>query len=727
MSEVVIEVQHLSRRFHRLVAVDDVSFAVRRGAIFGLLGPNGSGKSTVIRMLCGVLKPSSGRATVLGHDLTTQAEAIKPRIGYMSQQFSLYADLSVQENLDFYGRIYGLQGDALARNAQRVLTLTSLSDRVQQLAGSLSGGWKQRLALACALMHEPEVVFLDEPTAGIDPVARRDLWNLLFDLAAQGVTLIVTTHYMDEVERCSDIAYLYQGKLIAYGSPATLKSRPDVTPSETRRWAVDTPSPMAHLARLRHLEGVLDTTLFGQTLHVLAHTSLSQTDLTSRLNLTPGANQVRPTDPTLEDVFATLSRAAEAGHIEPVEADLRGDHEASDAPPRHVDQTRDKRVGALSGMMAIFLKEFAHIRRAPSTLFFMFVVPILQLFIFGYAIETQIYNIPTVVYDLDGRGHARRLRQAFDNARTFQVIERVFDQTAFDRALTSGRANVGVKIPPQYTEQLMRRQQVQVQVLIDGSDAQAATAALDATQLLGRSLAEEMAQLAGDRLTAVTARDASGRRALPIEMRARLLYNPALQSSHFFVPGLVAIILQLVMLFLTASAIVRERELGTLEQLFVTPVSRAGLLLGKLLPYAVIGFAEMLLVLVVMVVVFAVPIHGSLLLLLSLAALFLLCALGLGIFVSTLATTQLQAMQLACMIMLTSVLFSGFMFPRSQMPAPFYWVTFAIPVTYFVDILRGVVLRGADLVDLLPQVSGLAICGVVIFAVSLSRFRKQLT
>jgi ABC transporter DrrB family efflux protein len=236
-----------------------------------------------------------------------------------------------------------------------------------------------------------------------------------------------------------------------------------------------------------------------------------------------------------------------------------------------------------------------------------------------------------------------------------------------------------------------------------------------------------MAQLAGDRLTAVTARDASGRRALPIEMRARLLYNPALQSSHFFVPGLVAIILQLVMLFLTASAIVRERELGTLEQLFVTPVSRAGLLLGKLLPYAVIGFAEMLLVLMVMVVVFAVPIHGSLLLLLSLAALFLLCALGLGIFVSTLAATQLQAMQLAFMIMLPSVLLSGFMFPRSQMPAPIYWVTFAIPVTYFVDILRGVVLRGADLVDLLPQVSGLAICGVVIFAVSLSRFRKQLS
>jgi ABC transporter DrrB family efflux protein len=511
-----------------------------------------------------------------------------------------------------------------------------------------------------------------------------------------------------------------------------------------------------HLASLRRVPGVLDITLFGQTLHVLARTSLSETELTAGLNLTPESNQIRPISPTLEDVFVTLSRAAEAGHVNPMEAPLTADNEAGaplrstmnqndvarlgrDAlralepqpgedrsPKEALRPARAHPVHALSSMLAILLKEFAHIRRAPSTLFFMFVVPVLQLFIFGYAIETQIDNIPTVVYDLDGRSHARRLRQAFDNARTFNVIARVFDDAAFDRMMTSGRAKVGVRIPPQYTEQLIRRQQVQVQVLIDGSDAQVATAALDATQLLGLYLAEEMAQSAGGQLTTETARDAGGHRARPIEMRARLLYNPALQSSHFFVPGLIAIILQLVMLFLTASAIVRERELGTLEQLFVTPVSRTGLLLGKLLPYAAIGFAETVLVLLVMVAVFAVPVHGSLLLLLTLATLFLLCALGLGIFVSTLATTQLQAMQLAFMIMLPSVLLSGFMFPRSQMPGPIYWATFAIPVTYFVDILRGVVLRGADLVDLLPHVAGLAICCVVIFGISLSRFHKQL-
>jgi ABC transporter DrrB family efflux protein len=244
--------------------------------------------------------------------------------------------------------------------------------------------------------------------------------------------------------------------------------------------------------------------------------------------------------------------------------------------------------------------------------------------------------------------------------------------------------------------------------------------------LLGLNLSIEKAKAKGEARQIAPARDPTGHGVLPIETRARLLYNPDLESSHFFVPGLVGIILQLVTLFLTSFAIVREREQGTLEQLFVTPVGRMGLLLGKLLPYALIGFVETLVILTVMIYLFGVPVNGSVALLLSLSMLFMVCSLSLGLLVSTLSATQLEAVQFAFIIMLPSVLLSGFMFPRSEMPLPIYLVTFGIPVTYFIEILRGIVLRGADAIDLVPSIVGLSVCGVIILLGSVLRFQKRL-
>jgi ABC-type multidrug transport system ATPase subunit len=306
--EAMIECENLTKRFGNFTAVDHVSFKVAKGSIFGFLGPNGSGKTTVIRMLCGILEPNDGTARIGGHDILREGELIKEMIGYMSQQFSLYDELTVNENLLFAGRLYGLRGRQLNQRRDEMIATTHLEPYIGRRAALLSGGIRQRLAMACSLMHKPTVLFLDEPTAGIDPVARRELWDLLFEFAAGGMTLFVTTHYMDEAERCDHVGYIYLSRLIVCGEPDELKKMPEVNPSGTRRLDVTCDHVTSALQAMHQMHGVRSATVFGQSMHLLVDENVRRSQIEEKLRSVGIAqSEIHEIGPSLEDVFVTLT------------------------------------------------------------------------------------------------------------------------------------------------------------------------------------------------------------------------------------------------------------------------------------------------------------------------------------------------------------------------------------------------------------------------------------
>ncbi|OQA06396.1 MAG: putative ABC transporter ATP-binding protein YbhF [bacterium ADurb.Bin374] len=304
-SRPAVEVEALMKRFGDFVAVNRLSFSVAPGEVFGFLGPNGAGKSTTIRMLCGLLTPDDGRGTVGGLDIATQPELIKANIGYMSQRFSLYEDLTVEENLDLYSGVYGVPFDLRSARKSRAIGMAGLERHRRSMTRDLAGGWKQRLALGCAILHAPQILFLDEPTSGVDPISRRRFWDLIAELAAGGVTVFVTTHYMDEAEYCDRLALIYHGDMIAHGSPAELKREHAASLHELRCGRLEDALEM-----LSSFPEVRDAALFGATLHFTPRTPADVSAIAAKLSSAdiPDA-AISPIRPTLEDVFVELIEA----------------------------------------------------------------------------------------------------------------------------------------------------------------------------------------------------------------------------------------------------------------------------------------------------------------------------------------------------------------------------------------------------------------------------------
>jgi len=363
------------------------------------------------------------------------------------------------------------------------------------------------------------------------------------------------------------------------------------------------------------------------------------------------------------------------------------------------------------GFGAVFYKETLHVRRDFGTLFFSLIIPLLQMLLLGYGIDTNIRQINTVVFNADGRRESRELLDRLKNSDTFHVVRYVTSDADMNNMIIGGKARVGIKIPVDYSDKLLHQMSAQVLVLIDGSDASVAGQAINVSTAIGL--------------------DESLRRALvnnasfAVDMRPKLLFNPDSRSPNFFLPGLTAILLLNVTTFLTAFSIVREKERGTLEQLFVTPVKPMGLLLGKLLPYLGIGFFELLLILTFMRFAFHVPIHGSVFLLAFLSLPYIFVSLSLGILISSKANTQSEAMQLAFLTILPSIFFSGYIFPRETMPKIFYAISYLVPASYFINITRGVILRGAGIRHLWFDGLALFSIGAFLLIIAARRFHNK--
>ena len=369
-------------------------------------------------------------------------------------------------------------------------------------------------------------------------------------------------------------------------------------------------------------------------------------------------------------------------------------------------------VNPFRGFSAVFYKEALHVRRDFATLFFSLIIPLLQMFLFGFGIDTNIRQINTVVFNADGRRESRELLDRLVNSDTFHIYKFVSSDKDLNDAIISGKCRVGIKIPVDYSDRLLHQTGAQVLVLIDGSDSSVAGQAINVTTAIG--LDESLHRVL-----------ANSSAAFAVDMRPKILFNPDSRSPNFFLPGLTAILLLNVTTFLTAFSIVREKERGTLEQLFVTPVRPMGLLLGKLLPYLAIGFFELSMILTFMRFVFRVPIHGSVILLALLSLPYLFVSLSLGILISSKAGTQAQAMQLSFLTILPSVFFSGYIFPRETMPKFFFALSYFIPATYFINITRGIILRGATWAHLWTDALALCLMGTLLLIIAARRFHNK--
>ncbi len=647
-NEAVVVVRDLVRKFGSFNAVDHVGFEVQRGEIFGLLGPNGAGKTTTFRMLCGLLPATSGTLRVAGVDLRHARASARQRIGYVAQKFSLYGQLSVAENLDFFASAYGLRGTRKRDRIDWALRQFELGDLANLPSGELPGGFKQRLAMAAALLHEPEILFLDEPTSGADPLARREFWKRITALAEQGVTAIVTTHFMEEAEYCDRIVILDAGRVLAQGTPADVRGR----------------------AR-------------------------------------PHAGRT----PTMEDAFIAVVGESRS----PKSEKRSGGADATPATPSD-RPSRTFPVGLppkVRRVWALVKKETFQIARDPSSIAIGIILPVVLILLFGYGVSLDVMHVPVAVVLEDPSPAATELASSFQLSPYFDA-QLLTDMPVAREQMLDGKVDGIVRIRPDFGRNLALGNS-EVQILVNGVDANRAR--------IIQAYAEGAVGQWGAR-RAAEGKDTPG---AAVVVQSRLWFNEADDSHYFLVPGLIVLIMTLIGALLTALVMAREWERGTIEALFVTPVKADEILLGKTIPYFVLGMVGFALCLLAARFLFDVPFRGSLWLLTGVSMLYLLVALGIGLLISSAVKSQFVASQLTLLVtFMPAVMLSGFLFDLRSMPVAVRAITYALPARYFVSILQTVFLAGDVWSVVVPNAAMLAVMAVSLLLWTRAVTRKRL-
>ena len=636
-----IEADSLTMRFGDFTAVDNVSFRIERGEIFGFLGSNGCGKTTTMKMLTGLLPPSAGKALLFGSPVDPHDLATRKRVGYMTQSFSLYEELTVNQNLVLHARLFDLPITQIAARVDELIARFDLGDYRDVLAAALPLGIRQRLSLAVAMVHQPEILILDEPTSGVDPVARDRFWELLIDISRrQGVTIFISTHFMNEAERCDRISLMHAGRVLADGTPAALKSSRAAT--------------------------------------------------------------------SLEAVFiACLEEAVGRDQADTVAEPV--------SPPASV-ATQRTTIFSLLRLLGIARRESLELWQDPVRLTFALLGSALLLVMIGYGMSFDVEALRFAALDRDQTPASRDYLSNIAGSRYFVERAPLHDHVELDQRMRSGELSLAIEIPPGFGRDLKRHRAPEVGVWIDG-----------VMPFRGETVRGYMEGLHYQYLSDLSQRT-RGERPQPgvADIEVRYRYNQDFESFNAMVPGTIAILLVFIPAMMMALGVVREKELGSITNLYVTPVTRLEFLLGKQLPYVVLGMVSFFGLVAMAVFAFAVELKGSLLTLTIGALLYVTATTGLGLLMSTFTRSQVAAIfGTAIATTLPAIQFSGLTSPVSSLEGGAAVISQVYPMTYFLVVIRGTFNKALAFGDLYQQLIALAAFIPVLTVMSVLLLRRQ--